>query len=131
MEYIRVINSEHWDPRRGNFKSLAFRNYNGGISLFDRACAESVSKSICRHIDKFYLSAAGTPVLFWVIDPLILPTECNIVSTVSSTGDTCHRDILKIGDKKARKVLKDAFEAYPENFYRCDDINNETNELNL
>ena len=118
MEFIRTVHPSHYVKHRKRFASLAFKNSSdgSGISVISSSCIERKTKSICKHIRKYYPSIAGTPIIFWKIDSNTPPTCCNFVQSPSTTGDECHYNIENLSDKEARKIIRNQ---PPSSFYIC------------
>src|SRR5665213_2565977 len=106
MHYIRLLHPKHFDCERNEFKSLAFKNYDGGASVVQRECVDSTSTSICEHIRKFYPNTGGDPAIFWVFPQTAIPAGGTLVPIPSDTGDDCHHDITGLSDKQLRGFLK-------------------------
>ena len=110
MELIRLLNAKHYDPQRGKFTSLAFKNSTGGgVSV---VCAECVSKAdvpICDHIAAYYPErVTGKPPIFWKFAVGILPEGWAIEQQTSESGDVCHYNIVNVSDRQLRAILGDA-----------------------
>ena len=104
---IKLLHPRNWDTQKGRFQSLVFRpSDDGGISVFCEVCATNTSGCVCVHAKKFYQSVTNDPPIYWMFDSGILPKNCLIVETPSTTGDLCHRDIINISRKSSEKFFK-------------------------
>lgn len=118
MRLVRTIHQKYYDSELGRFTSLAFKPAsNGGISVFDCECAMRRSGTLCSHISQFYAEVSGAPPIFWVFDTGILPADLEIQNSVSTSGDSCHRDIHNLSAKQARGILKSV--SVPNDFCIC------------
>lgn len=110
MEIIRILNIEkHYDRRERRFTSLAFKNSSGtnpGISVVSRECIQETSNIVCSHISRFYSAVAGEPVIFWCFIEDILPEGYRLEQENSSTGDSCHYNIMGLTDAIAKRFFK-------------------------
>jgi hypothetical protein len=106
MHYIRLLHPKHFDSERNEFKSLAFKNYDGGASVIQRECVDTASPSICDHIRKFYPNTGGDPAIFWIFPEDAIPAGGTLVQVQSESGDDCHHDIVGLSDKQLRTFLK-------------------------
>ena len=107
MEYIRVVHQKHYDPRKREFKSLAFKNSSsGGISVISKNCIDETSRHVCAHIFKFYSIISSNPQIYWRFSFKILPDGCEFIAYESESGDKCHGDITGLTNQKARALLK-------------------------
>ncbi len=108
MGLLRVIHPRHFDPSRGNFQSLAFREASdgSGISVFDKDCALQASGTVYNHIQRFYPPpVSGEPIICWEIPVAMIPNECQIVPVLSESGDDCHYDLRGWPKKAARSLF--------------------------
>lgn len=109
MEYIRIIHKMHYDHRKQNFKSLAFKNssVSKGISVISKNCIEESGKHVCEHISEFYITnhTASIPPIYWQFSLEHLP-GCLFKQYPSNSGDECHGDIVGLQDSAARTLLK-------------------------
>jgi len=106
MQYIRPVHPKNFDFERGKFNDLVFKkSSDSGMSVFERACAEATSGSICRHIEVYYSVLSGVPPVFYIIEEEELPTGYDIKPTVSDTGDKCHREVDGVSGKSIKKAF--------------------------
>ena len=108
MGFIRVIHQKHYDPDKGNFKSLAFKpsSDGSGISVIDEKCISQSGIGVCEHINRFYKDLAGKPPIFWRIPTEELPENHRFIQRTSTTGDACHYNLTGISEKESRTLLK-------------------------
>ncbi len=107
MAYVRLVHPDHFDSVRGEFNDLAFRkSSDGGMSIFERACAEATSGVICTHIHQFYPNVVGVPVVFCFLEAADLPPAAIITPTLSDTGDECHREVDGVGNGALKNKLR-------------------------
>ncbi len=110
MSFIRIINiNQHYSNRKKRLSSMAFRpsSSNGGISVFDKDCAENTSETICHHIRQYYTEVAGTPFVYWEIpNEVIPPLPCVVKQTDSARGDKCHHEFFNWDYKNAEDTGK-------------------------
>jgi hypothetical protein len=111
MEYIRLIHPKHYDPRRNEFKSLAFKNSSNdcAASVLLCKCLDESQNGWCGHIRHYYtpLGITSEPALFLEVIVSKLPTEHRIEQDMSD-GDECHYVIFNVSDGHYRKLLKSA-----------------------
>lgn len=110
MGFIRVIHQQHYDPDKGNFKSLAFKpsSDGSGISVIDEECISQGGIGACEHIDRFYENLAGEPPVFWNIPANKLPQNHGFIQSTSTSGDVCHHNLIGVSEREARLLLKQA-----------------------
>jgi hypothetical protein len=119
MEYVRLLHPTHFDCRRGEFKSLAFKVYDDGASVIQLACVVGVT--ICDHVRKFYRNVGGEPPVFWIFDDANLPEGSSLVQKKSDTGDDCHFNIVGENVSALNKALRLWLKAQPVNTFNiCD-----------
>src|SRR5688500_7412443 len=126
MEIIRILPLRQFDPYKGRFSNLVFKQPSGtglgpdgkkGISVFDRECAEQLGRSPCEHIAHFYAAEFRQPCAYWsfssaLLDPPVgstnIPTP-EFVKEPSSTGDPCHCNIHFLGSERSKKLFDNRF----------------------
>src|SRR4051794_6937893 len=106
MEYVRLVHPRHFDRVKQRFNDLAFKRSSGdgGMSVFDRLCAEATSGVICEHIAQFYHGLAGDPAVFYILNDNELPPDFSVIETLSDTGDACHREIMDVGNSALKRA---------------------------
>lgn len=117
MQLIRALHVKQYDSTKGRFTSNCFKNYKGGISVFEEVCARGKSTTVCKHIPTFYSNFDGNPVIFCKISLETLKEfggceNLELINTPSDSGDDCHRDILNVSDKVCRKFFKNYFSGH-------------------
>jgi hypothetical protein len=107
MEYFRVLHARHFDSRRREFKSLAFRNSSDGtgVSVIQRECIDQHGHSWCEHIRVHYRTVASDPPIFWCLKCSVLPHGHRLVND-DSDGDECHYVIDGVSDAELKNLLK-------------------------
>ncbi len=126
MSLIRTIHFKKYSETKRRFTSDVFKNFHGGISVFDSECATGVTPlGPCAHIIQFYNSTVGNPIAFWKIDADQLidyfkekGLSVELKPSQSTTGDECHYDIQGLNDKDAKRF----YEAFckPPCLYVCE-----------
>ncbi|WP_165456557.1 hypothetical protein [Pedobacter kyonggii] len=100
----------------------------GGISIFNQECVSGNGKSICEHINEFYLSTVNTPIIYCIFDTediikflkeekIDLPEKDIFEFSPSDKGDECHVDIKGIDNKLSKKLSKTLIKK--ENLHLC------------
>ena len=112
MSFVRTINITKFSRKKRRFHNC-FTNFGDGISIFSHECAVEQNGTICKHIEKYYLSTVKTPILYCVfeLDELNAfdtntETPFSLSSSISETGDTCHIDIYNMTNKDGEKFTK-------------------------
>lgn len=110
MDFVRLLNTKHFDPKRGKFTSLAFKNSTGGgASVISTHCVAQSGIPICSHIDAYYPERiTGRPPIFWDFPASILPIGWDLQQQTSETGDVCHHNIIGVSDRQLRSLLGSA-----------------------
>lgn len=125
MVLIRALHWEKYHAESQRFPSDSFNQYKGGISVFDEECAKAVSNnSICEHIQQYYQTVVGTPIIFCRIPLEVLKTykgfeKFQLENTESESHDFCHYDIVNTPKNASQKVAKGHIKA-PNVFMCCD-----------
>ena len=123
MQLIRALHILKYDPNRKRFQSDTFKNYKGGISVFEELCAKKTSGDICTHIKTYYGNFSNPPIIYCKftskeLEASIGSISLNISNTPSDSGDSCHRDIKNVNDKDAQFFCKNHFKS-PNIFVCC------------
>lgn len=107
MNFIRILNALHYDPRKQRFTSLAFKNSTGGgISALHQECVLAQNQTPCQHIERYYPPPTSSqPPIFWSFNEAILPTGFTAEQQTTQSGDVCHYNLLGVSDKAARDLL--------------------------
>jgi len=107
MNFIRILNALHYDPRKQRFASLAFKNSTGGgISVIHQECVFAQNQTPCQHIERYYPPPTSSrPAIFWVFDEAVLPAGFTAEQQTTQSGDVCHYNLLGVSDKAARDLL--------------------------
>jgi hypothetical protein len=107
MNFIRILNALHYDPRKQRFTSLAFKNSTGGgISVIHQECVLAQNQTPCQHIEHYYPPPTSSqPPIFWMFEEAILPTGFTTEQQTTPSGDVCHYNLLGVSDKAARDLL--------------------------
>src|SRR4051794_2108934 len=102
MAYVRLIHPREFDHETGRFSDLAFKKSRDGLgmSVFDVDCAKASSQTICAHIQRYYPHQSGDPPIFYIVEESELPPDSDILSTMSTTGDECHREIAGVSNNR-------------------------------
>ena len=110
MPFIRVINIKyHYSKKKKKIAGMAFRpsSTNGGISVFDKDCAENASGTICHHIERYYPKVAGTPIVFWEIPDESIPSlPCIVKPTDGGNRDKCHHEFFNWDYENAENTIR-------------------------
>ncbi len=110
MPLIRIINiQKHYSKKRKRLAGMALRpsSTNGGISVFDKDCANEESTTICKHIERYYPAVAGVPMVFWEIPTnAIPPLPCIAKATINSNGDKCHYEFFNWDSEQSENVIR-------------------------
>lgn len=91
-----------------------------GISVVDLDCISNQDTDFCKYIEENY-SPFSSPVIAWFIPEGYLPDEHRIVEDEEDEGELCHRNIINLARKGARKLFDNAWKDSRENFMYCDD----------
>lgn len=127
MFLIRTLHIRKYDPNRRRFPSNCFHPLGDGISVFKEDCALQKSNNlICQHINYYYPTTVGTPVIYCRIDAVHLanaPGFENMIieHTPSISGDDCHVDIKNVNKKQSGNYAKANFRP-PAIFMCCDGV---------
>lgn len=107
MNFIRILNALHYDPRKQRFTSLALKNSTGGgISVIHEECVMAQNRTPCQHIGYYYPPPTSSqPPIFWSFNEAILPTGFTVEQQTTQSGDVCHYNLLGVSDKAARDLL--------------------------
>ena len=112
MRLIRLIKRDEWDPDRKRFTSPAFEPSSdegskpGGISLIDKQCILDSSGDVCAHIRRWRYTPDPEPI-YWEFSSNILG-EHELEYEPSASGDDCHLNIIRLGEKSGKKMFKSA-----------------------
>jgi hypothetical protein len=126
MQLVRTLHIQKYNVNKRRLNSDTFDNYKGGISVFEYDCGIRTSGSICEHIQKFYNTTVGNPIIYVLLEYDDLKKfkgfdNIEINQSESDKGDLCHYDITGALDSNCEKFSKHHFRS--PNIYMCCDGN--------
>lgn len=105
-EYVRLLHPRYYSKEKKRFESLAFRNFEDGVSLVDPICGGHTSGGLCTHLAQFYPDISGIPPVYWRIPISEFPAGVTFRNETSTSGDECHWVVEGISDQECKKWFK-------------------------
>jgi len=94
-----------------------------GISVVDTNCIDRTGTDFCDYIENSKYLPFSSPIIAWFIPDNYLPDGFEIIKdSVENAGDPCHRNIINIKQKAAKKLFKKAWTENRSDFKFCNGI---------